>query len=70
MNQSQLDALLDGPALAPPPGVVPNLTNPPESVVASYMVTSLTIAIATLAVLVRMYTRIFITKQVGFADCE
>lgn len=70
MNQSQLDALLDGPALAPPPGIEPNLVNPPDKIVASYLVTCFSLAISTLAVLVRMYTRAFVVKQVNFPDCE
>lgn len=70
MNPSQVDALLDGPALAPPPGIEPNLVNPPDKIVASYLVTCFSLAISTLAVLVRMYTRAFVVKQVNFPDCE
>jgi hypothetical protein len=70
MDQSQLEALLDGPASAPPHGQTSNLDNPTEYVEVSYFVLAFTIMVATPAVAIRMYSRMRITKNVDIADCK
>ena len=65
-----IQKLLDGPALQPPPEVIPNLTDPPNldsSWIATLVVC---IFISTLTVFTRMYTKIFITRKVAWADCK
>lgn len=70
MDQSLLEALLDGPASAPPKGQTSNLDNPTEYVEVSYFVLIFTIVVATLSVAVRVYTRLRITKNFDIADCK
>lgn len=68
MNQSQIDAILDRPALAPPPGVVPNFANPdnlsqPELAV-------LQLVVATVVVGMRVYTKLGVVRNMLAEDCE
>lgn len=65
-----IQELLNGPALAPPPHVTPNLVNPPN--LNNYWIATLVICIfiSTLTVFTRMYTKIFIAHKVAWADCE
>ncbi len=62
--------LLNGPAMSPPPGVIPNFVDPPN--LNSYWVLSLTLSLtfSTLFVLMRMYTRLFISRVTSWDDCE
>ncbi len=54
----------------PPPGVIPNFNNP-ESVYGRVMTAELiTLGIALPFVLMRIYTRLFITRAVGWDDCK
>ncbi|KAH8890387.1 hypothetical protein GQ53DRAFT_588381, partial [Thozetella sp. PMI_491] len=50
---------LDGPALAPPPGVTPNLVDPSNGNSLALVVAILCLSIVTLLVLVRAYSRAF-----------
>ncbi|KAI1098688.1 hypothetical protein F4804DRAFT_350120 [Jackrogersella minutella] len=70
MAPDQLEALLNGPALAPPPGVIPQLENFPSYSVAGRSITIVCIAVATLAIAMRFYTRIRILHQICYADCN
>lgn len=68
MDQAQIDAILDAPALAPPKGVVPNFENPenlshPELAV-------LQLAIATVVVGMRVYTKMGVVGKMLAEDCE
>lgn len=68
MDPSQIEALLDGPAGPPPPGVVPNLENPPnkQSVGRGLLLTCL--CLATVAVILRLYTKVIIMRQFRASD--
>ncbi len=68
-NTQQLQALLNGPAMAPPPAVEPNFVNPKNEFVYFVLTIVLTVTISTLALLVRMYTKISIIRKVGWEDC-
>jgi hypothetical protein len=61
---------LDMPALAPPPGVVPNFIDPPTNRAAIFVVFVTCLVIMTLAVAIRMYTKIFMLKKLAIEDCE
>ncbi|KAI9842653.1 MAG: hypothetical protein M1837_007020 [Sclerophora amabilis] len=67
-SPQEVQKLLDGPGLAPPPGVTPNLVNPDNLDV--YLVVSLTLCLTltTLAIGTRMYTKGFITRSLGWDD--
>lgn len=65
----QLQALLNGPAGTPPAGVVPNFDNPPN--LNAFLIVTLTLALTfgTLAILMRMYTKLFIVRSTAYEDC-
>ncbi|KAI1772243.1 hypothetical protein F4818DRAFT_180229 [Hypoxylon cercidicola] len=68
LTPEQLEALLNGPALAPPDGIVPNFDNPPNKNYISAAVVPLCLTVTTIAVLLRVYARIFCVKKVGIPD--
>ena len=61
---------LSCPGLQPPEGVIPNFTNPPSLENIQIAATVVCIALATLATVLRMYTKMFIIKAIGWEDCE
>jgi hypothetical protein len=65
----QYQALLDGPAMNPPPGVMPNFVDPPN--LRREVILGLTIYMttATLVVLMRLYTKLFLFRKIIFEDC-
>lgn len=67
-GQAQLDALLNGPAGTPPPGILPNFDKPPNLDIASHLSVAVQIVLASLAVLIRLYTRYFLLRSVGYDD--
>lgn len=67
MDQSTIDAILDGPAIAPPPGVKPNFEHPdnlshPELAV-------LQLVVATVVVGMRVYTKLGVVRKMLAEDC-
>ena len=67
--QAALESLLNGPASPPPAGITPNLENPPNQQVRLHIVAILTISFSTCAVLIRIYTKRFVLRTVGYEDC-
>ena len=67
--QAALENLLNGPAAPPPPGITPNLDNPPNQKVALHIVAILTISFSTCAVIIRIYTKRFVLRTMGYEDC-
>lgn len=65
---SPLQQLLEGPALAPPPGTTPNFENPPNLNAASYSMAVVAIALPTIAVALRLYTKAFIVRAPAWED--
>lgn len=66
----QQEAILNGPALKPPPGVLPNLLDPPNE---NHMVSSVTIVCTvavTCAVILRFVLEVFIMKKFRIPDGE
>ena len=58
-------------AAKPPPGVVPDYDNPARNGVSKlFIIIPLLMAIATIMVLLRLYTRRFIVKKLGADDCK
>ena len=70
LSPEQLQAVLNGPALHPPPGVTPELDHPPSSSTETAAVLIVCLSIASVAVLMRVFTKTRIIRQVTFADCE
>ena len=62
--------LLNGPAGTPPAGVVPNFATPPNLHVYINLTLTLCFIFATLACIIRMYTRMVLVRSVGYDDCR
>ena len=66
---TQIETLLNGPALPPPNGVEPNFENPSNLNTACYaIILSCLVATATVLCL-RLYTRALIIRKVTLDDC-
>ncbi|KAL8784312.1 MAG: hypothetical protein Q9195_009091 [Heterodermia aff. obscurata] len=61
-------ALLNGPAGAPPAGVRPNLDNPPNLNTASIAAIAVCEAFSALAVMIRLYTKLFLIRSTTYED--
>ena len=63
-------AMLNGPAMAPPPGIIPDFVDPPHLGHSFILVLTLGMSFATGAVLLRMLTKFCILHKVVFEDCR
>lgn len=70
LTSQQLDALLNGPAGPPPPGVRPNFDDPANLNGLVILTLTLCLVFATLAVLMRTYTKLFLIRSWDYEDCE
>jgi hypothetical protein len=68
MDPSQVTAFLDQPALSPPEGVVPNLRNPDN--LADPELAVLQLAVTTVVVGIRLYTKGVVIGKMLAEDCE
>lgn len=68
MNQSMIEALLDGPAMAPPPGVKANFVNPDN--LSHPELAWLQLSISTAVVVMRVYTKLGVVRKMLAEDCE
>jgi hypothetical protein len=69
LSPIQREILLNGPALAPPPGVIPNFTDPPSRKDLCVGLAIANISIAALVVGIRLYTKVFCVKKLRLEDC-
>jgi hypothetical protein len=69
MSPEKLAKLMEGPAAKPPPGVVPNFDNPPNSNQKIRILCILASVIGTLFVIMRLYTRLVLLRKIMFEDC-
>ena len=60
----------DTPALAPPPGVVPDFSIHNERAEVYNIVCSILLGVVYLLVCLRMYAKFWIKRNAGFDDCE
>ena len=67
---AKIKALMDGPAGTPPVGVLSNFNNPPNLDTEIILTLALCMAVATLAVTMRMYTKIALIKSLAYEDCK
>lgn len=67
---AEQQALLDGPALAPPAGVVSNFDNPPNNNGLAQGVIATCITVATLCLVARVYTKLFCVRKFKLEDCN
>ena len=69
-SQAALRTLLEGPAMSPPPGVTPNFHDPPNLDAFIALTLAVCVTFSTLAVLLRMYTKVFILRALAWEDCR
>ena len=70
LSPEQLQILLSGPAGTPPVGVIPNFNDPANLDTYVILTISVCMTLATVAVLLRMYTKIFIIRSLANEDCK
>lgn len=58
------------PAKPPPPGVKSNFINPQSRQPEMIAINAILLTIATLFLLMRLWTRSFITRSIGWDDCK
>ncbi|OTA94161.1 hypothetical protein M434DRAFT_394923 [Hypoxylon sp. CO27-5] len=68
LTPAQLEQLLNGPALQPPDGVIPNFDNPPNKNYIAQAVVPLCLVFTSIAVFLRVYARIFCVKKIEIPD--
>ena len=68
--QAALRTLLEGPAMSPPAGILPKFHNPPNLNIFVTLTITLCVTFATVAVLLRMYTKVFILRALAWEDCR
>lgn len=65
-----MDAILNGPAMAPPEGETSDFTNPPNENPLAIGVLVTMIVISTLCVLIRLYARVYLLRKVQLEESE
>jgi hypothetical protein len=58
------------PVMPPPPGVTPNFTDPYSLARQCLAINTIFLALACVFVILRFYTRAWITRRVGWDDCK
>ena len=62
--------ILDGPALEPPNGVIPNLINPPNNNAGALAGITICLVVVTIVAMLRVYARVLVLHRVLLEDCE
>ena len=71
INSADIQAMvLKGPAMAPPNGQKTNFVDPPNIYAYYILTTTMCVTISTLALAMRMYTKISIMRRFGREDCK
>ena len=70
MSHAEIQALLDGSSGKPPSGVTLSFGNAPYFNEINIIVISISLLLGGLAVSIRMYTKIFLTRSTTYEDCE
>ncbi|KAI1746006.1 hypothetical protein F4680DRAFT_400001 [Xylaria scruposa] len=68
LSPQVLQPILEGPALAPPPGLTPEFDNPPSRNVFAYAIVAVTIPLSSIFFLFRLYSRLFCVKRLKPED--
>lgn len=58
------------PAMAPPAGMVSNFVDPPSCGLKFLVVNCVFLPLAVIALVVRMWTRIYLVRSVSYDDCR
>jgi hypothetical protein len=68
LSDPQREAILDSPALEPPPGVESNFKNPSNRNDLVIGMTTFCVFLATTFVLIRAYSRLYVLKRIQVED--
>lgn len=69
-SEAKIQALLNAPAGKPPAGVLPNFHDPSNMNGTIIFTVTFCMTIATLAVTMRMYAKLFLVRSMAYEDCE
>ena len=69
-EQLQIEALLNEPASPPPAGTLPDFHKAAGLRTVFYLTIALSIAFSSSALLVRIYTKRFLLRSMGYDDCK
>lgn len=58
------------PLASPPPGVIPNYANPESRAYETIIVVTISLSLMFPFFLLRVYSRVFITRSIGWDDCK
>ncbi|KAI1812314.1 hypothetical protein GGS20DRAFT_591748 [Poronia punctata] len=64
------EAILNGPALPPPAGLVSNFDNPPNQNVLAFVIITILLFIATSTVILAVYAKVFFIRKIYFEDSK
>lgn len=70
LSPAELQFALDGPALAPPSGVMPNFNSPPHNDRLAHGVLAICTVLSSFAIILRCYSSIFCVKKIALQDCK
>lgn len=63
-------AILDGPSMVPPDGVVPNFVDPPNKNAGALVLGIICVLVLSTMVLCRIYARSLVIKKIHLEDCR
>ena len=69
-SSQELEALLNGPAGPPPPGIRPNFDDPANLNDLVILTLTMCLVFASLTVLMRIYTKLVIIRSWDYEDCK
>ncbi|KAI1141346.1 hypothetical protein F5Y05DRAFT_423182 [Hypoxylon sp. FL0543] len=69
LTPEEQDAILEGPALAPPEGVAINFDNPPNQDLLARAIALVCLILVSITLLLRAYAKLFCLKRVHIEDC-
>lgn len=64
------EQILNGPALAPPEGTIPNLVDPPNHNGMAIAIAVVCLFFGTSVGLLRAFSRLFVSRKLQLEDCE
>jgi hypothetical protein len=70
LTPAESEALLNGPAMQPPPGVVSNFIDPPNFKEDMVVEEIILLTLSTIAISIRLYTKLRINRQENLEDCK
>lgn len=70
LTTAQRQAALEGPALMPSPGIVPNFTNPPNQNELGYGLIYSCAVVCAVVVCIRLYASLICRKKMNIEDCK